>query len=198
MQNLTKERKQPPVIILQKSIFYNIFIRCLWLRIIGRSDCGVQFMNFPSQIFFSDINHGYRAAILKKRSLGLLPFYIAVATCCYYRKVRRTMRTAIVSYLLKITRFWNIFRKECAICTLQTCNLTQTFCGEFLKLWQSIIFGNIFICVEELNYMKDYMKVKITEIACKFAVKSALRYFQPASLNVTTGMKVISYRPKIL
>ena len=23
-------------------------------------------MNFPSQIFFKDINHGYRAAILKK------------------------------------------------------------------------------------------------------------------------------------
>ena len=37
-QNLTKERKQPPVVILQNSIFYNIFIRCLWLRIIRRSD----------------------------------------------------------------------------------------------------------------------------------------------------------------
>ena len=43
---------------------------------------------------------------------------------------------------------------------------------EFFKLWQSIIFRNIFICVEELNYIKDYMKVKITKIACKFAVKS--------------------------
>ena len=101
MQNLTKERKQPPVVILQKSIFYNIFIRCLWLRIIRRSDYGVQFMNFPSKIFFNDINHGYRAAILKKSSLWLLPFYMAVATYCYYKKVHRTMRTAIVSYLLK-------------------------------------------------------------------------------------------------
>ena len=26
---------------------------------------------------------------------------MAVASCCYYEKVRRTMRTAIVSYLLK-------------------------------------------------------------------------------------------------
>ena len=34
MQNLTKERKQPPVVILQQGIFYNIFILCLWLRII--------------------------------------------------------------------------------------------------------------------------------------------------------------------
>ena len=58
-------------------------------------------MNFPSQIFFNDINHGYGAATSKKSSFWLLPFYVAVATYCYYKKVRRTMRTAIVSYLLK-------------------------------------------------------------------------------------------------
>ena len=58
-------------------------------------------MNFSSQIFFNDINHGYRAAILKKNSLWLLPFYMVVATYFYYEKVRRTMRTAIVSNLLK-------------------------------------------------------------------------------------------------
>ena len=28
-------------------------------------------MNFPLQIFFNDVNHGYRAAILKKSSLWL-------------------------------------------------------------------------------------------------------------------------------
>ena len=58
-------------------------------------------MNFPSQIFFNDINYGYRAAILKKNSLWLLPIYVVVATYFYYEKVRRTMRTAIVSNLLK-------------------------------------------------------------------------------------------------
>ena len=26
-------------------------------------------MNFPSQMYFNDINHGYRAAILKKNSI---------------------------------------------------------------------------------------------------------------------------------
>ena len=57
-------------------------------------------MNFPSQIFFNDINHGYRATILKKKSLWLLPIYMAVAAYCYYEKVSRTMRTAIVPYLL--------------------------------------------------------------------------------------------------
>ena len=58
-------------------------------------------MNFPSQIFFNDINHGYKAAILKKNSLWLLPFYMVVATYFYYENVRRTMRTAIVLNLLK-------------------------------------------------------------------------------------------------
>ena len=45
------------------------------------------------------------------------------------------------------------------------------FSWEFLKLSHSIIFRNIFICVEELIYMKDNMKVKITKIACKLTVK---------------------------
>ena len=58
-------------------------------------------MNVPSQVFFNNINHVYRATILKKDSLWLLPFYMVVATYFYYEKVRRTMRTAIVSNLLK-------------------------------------------------------------------------------------------------
>ena len=60
-------------------------------------------MNFPSQIFFSDINHGYRTVILKKNSLWLLPLYMVVASYFYYEKMRRTMRTEIVSNLLKST-----------------------------------------------------------------------------------------------
>ena len=50
---------------------------------------------------FNDINHGYKAALLKKNSLWLLSFYMDVASHCYYEKARRTMNTAIVSYLLK-------------------------------------------------------------------------------------------------
>ena len=61
---------------------YNICIRCLWLRIIRRS------MNFPSQIFFNDINHGYRAAILKKSSLWLLLF---LWLCLIIATIKRTM-----------------------------------------------------------------------------------------------------------
>ena len=58
-------------------------------------------MNFPSQIFFNDINHGYRAAILKRNYLWLLPFFMVVATSFYHENVRRMMRTATVSNLLK-------------------------------------------------------------------------------------------------
>ena len=92
-ENLTKERKQPPVVILEQAILYRIFILYLCLRIIGTSSQDAQFMNFPSQIFFNDINHGYRAAILNKNSLWLLPFYMLMVTCFYYEKVRRTMHT---------------------------------------------------------------------------------------------------------
>ena len=51
---------------------------------------------------FNDINYVDRAAILKENSLWLLPLFMAVATCCCYGKVRRTMRTANVSYLCKL------------------------------------------------------------------------------------------------
>ena len=47
------------------------------------------------------INHGHRAAISKKYSLRLLPFYTIVANF-YYEKVHRMMHTAIVSNLLKL------------------------------------------------------------------------------------------------
>ena len=116
MQNLTKEWKQPPVVILQQANFYNIFILCLWLRIIRRSDQGVQFINFPSQIFFNDINHGQKASLLKKNYLWLLPFYMAVASYCHYENVRSTMRTAIVfvSYL-QLYRIFILFQLQSRI-----------------------------------------------------------------------------------
>ena len=50
---------------------------------------------------FNDIDDGYRVAILQKNFVWLLMLYMAVATYCYYEKVLKTMRSAIVSYLLK-------------------------------------------------------------------------------------------------
>ena len=63
-----------------------------------RSGCLVHEFSFTD--FFNDINHGYRAAIIEKKYPWLLPFYMAGATYCYCEKVRRTMRTVIVSYFL--------------------------------------------------------------------------------------------------
>ena len=58
-------------------------------------------MNFILQMFFNDIDHGYRTAVMKKNSLLLLPFFMAVVTYFYYEKVCKTMHTAIISYILK-------------------------------------------------------------------------------------------------
>ena len=52
-------------------------------------------------IFFNNINHGYRAAIMEKSSFWLLLSYMTAATYCYYDNVRRTMCTTIASYLLQ-------------------------------------------------------------------------------------------------
>ena len=41
-----------------------------------------------------------QCSYVKEKNLRLLPFYMAVATYFYYEKLRRKMRTAIVSYLL--------------------------------------------------------------------------------------------------
>ena len=119
MQNLTKEWKQPPIVILPQPIFYNVFIQCLWLRIIRRSDQGVQFMNFPSGILFDNINHGYRAAILKKNLLWLLPFYMVVAT--------------FVRFMIYVVNYVELYDGSCALicnpCIAPFCN---SHCFNFL------------------------------------------------------------------
>ena len=60
-------------------------------------------MNFPSQIFFNDVNHVYRAAISKKKFFVAASVLYGCGYLLYDEKVRRTMRTAIVSYVLKYT-----------------------------------------------------------------------------------------------
>ena len=92
LQNLTKEWKQPSVVILQQTNFCNIFILCLQIRIIRRSDQGVQLMNFPSQIFFNDINHGYKAVLSKKNSLWLFSIYMDVAVIVIMKRGAERMR----------------------------------------------------------------------------------------------------------
>ena len=98
LQNLTKEWKQPPVVILQQADFCNIFILCLQIKIMKRSDQGVQLMNFLSQILFNDI--GYKAALSKKNSKWLHSIYMDVTSYCYYEKGRRTNARSLSSFIL--------------------------------------------------------------------------------------------------
>ena len=60
-------------------------------------------LDFFFQMFLNDINHGYRAAILKENHLWMLSLYMAVTASCHHEKVRRTMCNAIVSYILKLS-----------------------------------------------------------------------------------------------
>ena len=67
-------------------------------------------MNFPSQIFFNDINHGYKAALLKKNDLWLLSMYMDVASYCYYEKGRRTNARSLTIFILFQLQSWIILR----------------------------------------------------------------------------------------
>ena len=100
-------------------------------------------MNFPSKIFFNDINHDYRAAILKKNSLWLLPFYMAVATYCYYEKVHRTMRNAIVLHLLKSVEENVIIRSSHWKCSLRKGVFRNFVKSTGKHLCQSFFFNKV-------------------------------------------------------
>ena len=90
-----------------------------------RSRCLVHEFSFTDN--FNDINHGYRAAILKKNSLWPLPFYMVVVTYVCYEKVRRTMRSAIVSNLLKVLYH------------------VSTISDEFFRWKNSLVYFKIFL-----------------------------------------------------
>ena len=71
-----------------------------------RSRCLVD--EFSLTDLFNDINHLYRADLLKKKYFWMPPFFIAVATYCYDKKVRGTMRSVTVSYLLEVRASENL------------------------------------------------------------------------------------------
>ena len=123
-------------------------------------------MNFSSQIFFNDINHGYRATILKKNSLWLLSFFMAMATYSYYEKVRKTMCTAIVSYLLKRKLFGppKIFSWVLPLLKIRHCSKLSSYAisskvNELnLKNWQKkLILGPILAGVARIWAHKVFL-----------------------------------------
>ena len=91
---------------LQQVNFCNIFILSLQIRIIRRSDQGVQLMNFHSQIFFNDI--GCKVTLLKKNSQWLLSIYMGVASYCCYEKGCRTNALLKYFYSFSIAELNNI------------------------------------------------------------------------------------------
>ena len=97
LQNVTKEWKQPPVVIRNRRVLqytYSMLVAKNYQKI--RSRCLLHEFSFTD--IFNNVNYGNKAALLKKKSLWLLQFYMDVASYCYYETVRRTMHTAIVSY----------------------------------------------------------------------------------------------------
>ena len=100
MQNITRERSRHQQLFCSRR-FFTIYLFLLLAKNHQKIQSGCLVDEFSFMIFLNDINHGYRAVILKKNYSWMFPFYMAVATYWYYKKVHRKMRTAIVSYLLK-------------------------------------------------------------------------------------------------
>ena len=110
--------------------------------------------------FFNDISHDYRAALLKKNSSWLLPFYIVVATYSCYEKVGRTMRTAIVSNLLKLFSYVSgqlkqFLEKD----VMKTCS---KFTGE--HPWRSVISIQLLCNFIEIAFRHGWSPVTLQYI----------------------------------
>ena len=73
-----------------------------------RSRCLAHEFSFTD--FFNDINHGYKAALLKKNFLWLLSIYMDVACYSYYEKGRRTNARSLSIFILFQLQSWIILR----------------------------------------------------------------------------------------
>ena len=100
MLNLTKRAEAPT----SRYSATGNFLPYIYYVLVAKNPQKIQSRCFFKEIFhryfltiLKYVNPSYMAAILKKNSLWLLPFYIAVATYCYFEKVHRKVRTVIVS-----------------------------------------------------------------------------------------------------
>ena len=85
---------------------YNILVDKNHQKI--RSRCFAHGFSFTD--FFNDINHGYKAALLKKNFLWLLSIYMDVASYSYYEKGRRTNARSLSIFTLFQLQSWIILR----------------------------------------------------------------------------------------
>ena len=84
---------------------------------------------------FNDINHGYKAALLKKNYLWLLSIYMNVASYCYYEKKRRTNAHSLNIFILFQLQSWIILRVRTKI-------LSRNFYAKILETAMMNIFNN--------------------------------------------------------
>ena len=120
-------------------------------------------MNFPSQVFFNEINHGYKAAILKENSLWLLPFYMVVATYFYSEKYAEWCALQLYQSSLKdvtISRFrWLLLQfLEMCISIFLWVGAVLPFC--YIK-YNPFYYTN-HLCVQ--SQQKKPWKVKVLKV----------------------------------
>ena len=73
-----------------------------------RSKCFAHEFSFTD--IFNNINHWYKAALLKKNYLWLLSIYLNVASNSYYEKGRRTNARSLSTFILFPLHSWMILR----------------------------------------------------------------------------------------
>ena len=67
-------------------------------------------MNFPSHILFNNVNHRYKAALLRKKFLWLFSIYMDVASYCYFEKGCRTNARSLSFSILFQLQSWIVLR----------------------------------------------------------------------------------------
>ena len=96
-----------PVVILQQAIFYDLFILCLWLKIIRRSDQSVYFMNFSSHIFLTILIMVTEQLYCRKTICGCFRYIwlwllISIMKRCAERYALQLYYTSLTAVILRI------------------------------------------------------------------------------------------------
>ena len=87
------------------------FLQCIYSMLVAKnhhnfqSKCLVYAFSFTD--ISNDINHGIKAAILKKKSF-VSASVVVVATYCCYKKLCRSFCTSVLSYLITIAKIQNM------------------------------------------------------------------------------------------
>ena len=113
MQNLTKEWKQPPVVILNRRIFAIYLFYACKIRIIRRSDKVFSSWIFLRRYFLTtkqSLQSRLQSSFIKGKLLWLLAIYMGVASYCYYEKGRWTNAPSLSIFILFQQQSWIISR----------------------------------------------------------------------------------------